>query len=140
MIELLDCQVLGVDISPNMLALACSCVASERFAAMAPRMLAKLAPRCDAAISVWTLQHVLALEPAVQEIRDAMTHNAPLFVVNNKNRVVPSDHGWLDDGKDVHRTILDSGFTLIERGELEGDDIAPGSFADNTFWAAYRKA
>jgi len=65
---------------------------------------------------------------------------APLFIVNNVRRVVPVDGGqWVDDSIDIHRLILDSGFVLIERGELEGDDIAPGTLRDSTFWAAYRK-
>jgi SAM-dependent methyltransferase len=140
LIEKLECDVIGVDISPNMLALACSCVASEHFAAIPPHMLRSTNPLCDAAIAVWTLQHVVGCEDHIKNyVRCSMRPRGVLFVVNNKQRVVPTNSGWINDGLDVHRAILDSGFKLIKRGELEGDDIAPGTLRDNTFWAAYRK-
>ena len=88
---------------------------------------------------MWTLQHVLSLKDAVRDIEFCVVTGGTLFVVNNLGRVVPTDGGWINDGQDVHATILDNGFDLIERGELEGDEIAPGSLRDDTFWAAYRK-
>lgn len=135
------CDVIGVDISPNMRALAASCVGSDRFFALHPVMLDVFAP-CfvNAAIAIWTLQHCLKPFDDIARIYRALADGAPLFIVNNVRRVVPVDGGqWVDDSIDIHRLILDSGFVLIERGELEGDDIAPGTLRDSTFWAAYRK-
>jgi SAM-dependent methyltransferase len=141
LIEMLNCQVVGVDISANMRALATSCVESPRFFAMAPAMLGVLRRTFDAAIAVWTLQHVHELALEISRIRDVLAVGGVLFVVNNKNRVIPGSHGgWIDDGKDVQQGLVEAGFSLIERGELEGDDIAPGWLGKNTFWAAYRKS
>jgi SAM-dependent methyltransferase len=142
LIEKHDCSVIGVDISPNMRALASSCVGSDRFFALHPGMLSVL-PSCfaTAAIAIWTLQHCLKPSDDIANIYRALADGAPLFIVNNVRRVVPVDDGqWADDAIDIHGLILGSGFVLIERGELEGDDIAPGTLRDNTFWAAYRKS
>jgi len=141
LIEKHGCNVIGVDISPNMRALAASCVDSDRFFALHPAMLSVLpSGYATAAIAIWTLQHCLKPSDDITNIYRALDGDAPLFIVNNVRRVVPVDDGqWTDDAIDIHRLILDSGFILIERGELEGDDIAPGTLRDSTFWAAYRK-
>ena len=139
LIEKHHARVVGVDLSPNMLALACSCVASDKFAALSPSMLWHMQVQCDFALAVWTLQHVSDLDAALDDIGRCVVPDGIFFVVNNRQRVVPSTDGWLDDGRDVHEAILDGGFALIERGELQGADIAPGVLCDNTFWAAYRK-
>jgi SAM-dependent methyltransferase len=141
LIEKHGCKVVGVDISPNMRALAASCVNSDLFMAVPPGMLSIwIKPRlCDFAIAIWTLQHVLELGLVINDIENMLTLGGKLFVVNDaKIRYVPVADGWIDDGVDV-RAVLQDHFTELEYGQLEGDDIAPGSFKENNFWAVYQK-
>lgn len=144
LIEMLQCEVWGVDISPNMRALAASCVDNDNFVAMSPKTLNRFpAGMFDAAVAIWTLQHVLDLGEAILMIHDALKPGGILFVLNNHQRAIPSNAGpWLDDGKNVNAEIVGSGvlFQCIERGELEGADIAGSYLAKQTFWAVYRKA
>jgi SAM-dependent methyltransferase len=133
------CRVIGVDIAANMRALAASCVDSYLFVAMPPELLHLLIQnQCDFAIAVWTLQHCFAVTLEVDRIKRMLRDGGKLFVVNNVRRVIPSTAGWLDDGVDI-RAMLKDYFTELEYGQLEGDDIAPGTFKDNTFWALYQK-
>jgi SAM-dependent methyltransferase len=139
LIEKHCCSVIGIDIAANMRALAASCVDSERFAVMPPQMLNWLqAGRADFALAIWTLQHCLDPRAEIERIRLALRDGGKLFVVNNIGRVVPTTGGWIDDGIDIRATLKDY-FTELECGQLEGDDIAPGTFKDNTFWAVYQK-
>jgi SAM-dependent methyltransferase len=132
------CEIIGVDISPSMRALANCCVGAWSFMAMPPEMLGcLLAEQCELALAVWTLQHVLDLRSDVANIDHMLRPGGRLFVVNNVRRVVPSAAGWLDDEIDV-RAMLQDIFVEIEYGQLP-EEIAPGSFRDNTFWAVYQK-
>ena len=137
LIEKHHCTVIGVDISPNMRALAASYVESHDFAAIHPAMLAYFGSDFEFAMAIWTLQHVLDVRQEVTEIVHCLRDGARLFVVNNVGRVVPTTGGWVDDGVDV-RAILKDHFTEIEYGQLS-EDIAPGAFKDSTFWAVYQK-
>jgi SAM-dependent methyltransferase len=144
LIEKHGCTVIGADISPNMRALAASCVDSDLFFALHPDMLLLLGPSfAHAAIAVWTLQHCFAPKDDISNIHRALGTAGTLFIVNNVRRVVPVSDGhngrWADDQIDINALICQSGFDLIERGQLDGDDIAPGTLRDSTFWAAYRK-
>ena len=136
------CSVVGVDISPNMRALAASCVASDRFFALAPDMLWHLMPGMfDGALAVWTLQHVLDLDAECTRLFEMLKPGGWLFVVNNKKRALPTNDGrWIDDQKDVRTALAVAGFEEQAKGPLSGADIAPDYFADATFWASYRKA
>jgi SAM-dependent methyltransferase len=137
LIEKHSCDVVGVDISPNMLALASSFVNSDRFAATPPGMLRCFKSQFDFAIAVWSLQHALDLPAVVWNIEAALMPGGKFFVVNNIGRAVPTAGGWIDDGVDVQAVLKDR-FTEIEHGQLSSD-IAPGSFKENTFWAVYQK-
>lgn len=141
LIQMWHCTVVGVDISPNMRALATSCVESDQFFALSPDMLWHITPRMfDAAIAIWTLQHCLELKKEIERIRDMLKPGGCLFVVNNTQRVVPTNVGrWIDDGLKVEAEILQNGFAPLASGELQREDIAPEAFRKFTFWAAYRK-
>lgn len=145
LIEKHHCTVIGADISANMRALAASCVDSSRFVALHPDLLLYFDPGfTDFAIAVWTLQHCFDPKDAIDLIHRSLDDKDGIFfLVNNVRRVVPVSNGgaghWADDGIDIDKMIREHGFDLIERGQLEGDDIAPGTLRDNTFWAAYRK-
>jgi len=140
LIEMRQCQVVGVDISPNMRALAASCVESSSFFAIAPEMLWHLTPNMfDAALAVWTLQHCLDLPKEIMRIHEMLRPGGVLFLVNNLQRVLPTNDGqWIDDTRDIKKE-LSADFEQIEIGQLEGDDIAPGYMRKNTFWAVYKK-
>jgi len=132
------CEVIGVDISPNMRALAESLVNDYRFMTLPPDMLYLLRPEtCDVAIAVWVLQHTFGIRLDVDRIAKMLKPGGKLLVVNNVNRVVPTTGGWIDDGVDV-RAVLNDYFTEVEYGQLS-NDIAPGTFRDSTFWAIYQK-
>ncbi len=142
MIEDHCCDVIGVDISANMRALATSCLGGENFIAVHPRMLdVYFSPGfADAAIAVWTLQHCFDPRQDIANIHRSIEQDDPLIVVNNVRRVVPVGDGrWADDQIDVDAIIRAGGFEQIERGQLDDDAIAPAQLRANTFWAVYRK-
>ena len=140
LIEMWKCRVVGIDISPNMRALAASCVDSPQFFALDPAMFDLLRPdHFDAAIAVWALQHCIDLGAALTRIRDALMVEGTLFVVNNRGRCLPVEGGeWADDGIDLHEHIINAGFTLLAMGELDAS-IAPGWMREGTFWAVYKR-
>lgn len=141
LIERNSCSVVGVDISPNMRALATSCVESDRFCAVPPSMLPYFSSFLfDAAIAVWTLQHCLEPRRDIENIWRAVRKGGVLFIVNNIRRAVPTSDGqWTDDGLNIDALICKRGFKQIERGQLLDAAIAPGWMKEGTFWAAYRK-
>jgi SAM-dependent methyltransferase len=138
-IESHGCEVIGVDISPNMRALAESRVDDYRFMTLPPDMLHLLRPEiCDLAIAVWTLQHAFGIRLDVDRIAKMLRPGGKLFVVNNVRRVVPTSGGWIDDGVDV-RAVLQERYIELEHGQLAGDEVAPEPFRESTFWALYQK-
>src|SRR5262252_10422959 len=137
----LDCSVIGVDISPNMRGLAASLVESNAFAAISPevfRVIFDGPTYFDAAIAVWVLQHCMDLQTAIYDLV-TIKPGGTLIICNNRNRCVPVEGGdWADDGLDVNRMILDTGFHEIEHGVLD-ETVAPGWMQKETFWAVYEK-
>ncbi len=143
LIEKHGCIVIGADIAPNMRALAASCVGSDSFFALHPDMLMLFPSNvADAAIAVWTLQHCVDPKLDLHHIAEMVKPGGTLFIVNNMRRVVPVSGGrWADDQIDIDKVINDAGFgMLVDRGRLQGDDIAPPELRENTFWAVYRKS
>jgi SAM-dependent methyltransferase len=141
LIESLRCTVVGVDISQAMRALAVSFVGNPMFCALDPRMFDRCLGNCsfDAAIAVWALQHCIDLNDVIGRLNASLARDGKLIVVNAKHRCVPVENGgWDDDGHDVDRMIIESGFSVIDRGRLD-ESIAPGWMQTDIFWAAYRK-
>lgn len=141
LIQKLSCVVVGVDISPNMRALATSLVDSPMFCAMDPAVLdfLNLEFKFDAAIAVWTLQHCLDLGKAIEQLRWTVMPGGKLIVVGSHERCVPVEDGkWADDGLNVGQMITAKGFKEIERGKLDRS-IAPDWMQEKTFWAAYER-
>lgn len=140
LIERQDCHVVGVDISPHMRSLGLAYVRSERYTACSPRMLVALLGaglQFDAAFSVWVLQHCLRPEEDIGLLAAALKPGAPLFVVNNRGRAVPTTEGWIDDGVDVRALLLER-FELEEEGRLDPEPTTP-AVAKHTFWARLRR-
>lgn len=130
------CRVVGVDISPSMRALANVHVASPRFMVMPPDMI-DLAPPCDLALAIWVLQHVADLPHDLRLIHQAMKPSAPLFVLNNLHRAIPTnERTWANDGVDTVATIEAVFEPTLAGGQLS-DEVAPPAVVANTFWRVY---
>jgi cyclopropane fatty-acyl-phospholipid synthase-like methyltransferase len=135
LIERFGCVVLGVDSSERMRSLAPSYVESAAFSVVSRRMLQALSSsglRADAAISVWVLQHCMDPREDIGLLREALKPGAPLGLVNNKGRAVPTvERRWADDGADV-RALVAQAFPERFVAELDaaivGQNVAQGSF------------
>jgi hypothetical protein len=130
-----------VDISPQMRMLAVQYVGSEKFLACAPAALDTLLAsglRCDAAISIWVLQHARAPQEDIALVQAALRPGAPLFVVNNIRRAVPTlEADWVDDGVDIKALLVDS-FDLEDEGTIPADKTTP-AISQGTYWARMRR-
>ena len=136
-----DCRVVGVDISINMRALAVDYVRSDRFLSCSPDLLDSMVQRgfaADAAISVWVLQHCFRPADDVARIHRALVPGGRLFIVNNYNRAVPTNEGWVNDGIDV-RALLNERFSLAEEGVPLDEKMAP-KLHGKVFWASFDKS
>jgi len=134
------CQVVGVDISPSMRALAPMYVASDRFFACAPAMLDGLIERgiaFDAAISVWVLQHCLYPGDDIARIKRALRPHGKLFVMNDTRRAVPTrEVAWVNDGIDL-RSELGREFKQLAEGAPAKEQTTPET-SERCFWAAFQ--
>ncbi len=138
MVHKLECKVVGVDISANMRALACSLVNSPYFVTLDPLMFDELLWReyvFDAAIAVWALQHCIDLKKAALRLSGSLASGGKLILVNNNIRCLPIPNGeWVTDGLDVNEVLCGVGFKEIDRGLLD-PKIAPGWMQHNTYWS-----
>ena len=136
-----DCAVVGADISPEMRMLGVQYVRSDKFTACAPAALDTLLAsglRFDAAISVWVLQHARAPEEDIALIQAALRPGAPLFVVNNVRRAVPThEAGWADDGVDI-KALLVEAFDLEDEGAIPVEKTTV-AISQGTYWARLRR-
>lgn len=123
LIDKYGCQVVGVDISPSMRALAAAYVSSDKFFACSPEMLS-LGIKFDEAIAIWVLQHCHQVEEDIAKIHKALNPGGGLFVVNDHNRLVPTNvrGGWTNDGKNV-KDILKKSFVEEVNCELNAEKI-----------------
>jgi cyclopropane fatty-acyl-phospholipid synthase-like methyltransferase len=139
LIERHACRVLGVDISPEMRALAARHLPSPFFAATSRSMLEGLCQsgfQADAAIVVWVLQHVGEPADDIGLLRRAIRPGGKLLVVNMRRRAVPTvEAPWVDDGRDV-RTTLRLAFQEVATGDLDPEKVGAVT-AEHSFWAVY---
>lgn len=141
LIERFGCDVVGVDISPKMRAMAPDYVASPNFTVMSHRELLDAVSggfRVDAAFSVWVLQHCGAPAKDIGLIRAALRDAGLLAVVNSARRWVPvKEKHWANDGIDV-QALLGQMLQTVAEGPLDeaglGFEPSPGMF-----WGTYRK-
>jgi SAM-dependent methyltransferase len=146
------CRVVGVDISASMRGFAATYVESDRFLACAPAMLDGMIERgfaCDAAITVWVLQHCLRPAEDVARIKRVLKPAAPLFLVNNIHRAVPilerklgpmgatMAGTWANDGIDV-KALVTQELAIQDEGKLAPDRIG-SDLSRLTFWASFLK-
>jgi len=134
------CHIIGTDISLNMRTLANDYVRSQQFFACSPLMLDQMVRsglKLDAAISVWVLQHCPEPSSDIARIQSALQPDAPLFVLNNIVRAVPTKElSWIDDQRDI-KAALNEAFTMVREGRLPPDKIAP-DLTSLHFWGVFR--
>ncbi|MDU2063642.1 MAG: class I SAM-dependent methyltransferase [Sporomusaceae bacterium] len=97
-------SVVGVDASENMRRFANEEVMGEAFTAISPAMLDQLLDaglQFDLALSVWVLQHCYDLIGDAGKIIRALKPGGGLFIVDMNHRAVPTNAGWVNDGKNV---------------------------------------
>ena len=116
LIDKTGCQIIGVDISPDMLRESFSYVSDNKFTAMSFQTFEYLSKTgkilFDAAYSIWVLQHC-NFEPAYSSILRVLPKGAEFFIANTKSRCVPiKPTGWADDGLDI-RARLNEDFEQI---------------------------
>jgi hypothetical protein len=93
---------------------------------------------CDAALSIWVLQHCQKLADDIVRIARALSPNGALFVVNQFHRAVPTlERGWVDDGLDVFG-LLRVAFDQSAGGPLASANTTEG-LARVSAWATYRR-
>lgn len=135
------CSVVGIDISANMRSIAAGYVGSERFSVHPPEMLDELRARgvtFDLALCIWVLQHCANVREDIARIARALGPQGGLFVVNQRDRCVPTvELGWIDDGEDVF-TLLRETFRQRSRGSLPAEHTTK-RVSRRSSWAAYRR-
>lgn len=117
LIERTGCFVIGVDMAQRMRELAPVYVASPRFMVVSPEGFDALIDRgikVDFGFASWVLQHCLEVERDIERIHAALGPMARFFMVNNLRRAVPTDRGWVHDGKSVE-ALLAAHFDAIDR-------------------------
>jgi SAM-dependent methyltransferase len=137
-----NCTVIGVDISPDMRALAPSYVKSDRFTVCSPEVFHAMCSRglrFDAALAIWVLQHCFDPVAEVAAIAASLKSAGHFFVLNNsKLRVVPTKEvTWANDGVDVWREI-EQRFRQIEEGVMP-EQITPPTLIKAHCWRAYTR-
>ena len=117
LIERTGCFVIGVDMAQRMRELAPVYVASPRFMVVSPEGFDALIDRgvkMDFGFASWALQHCLEVERDIERIHAALGPMARFFMVNNLLRAVPTDRGWVHDGKSVE-ALLSAHFDALDR-------------------------
>jgi hypothetical protein len=73
--------------------------------------------RATHAICCWVIQHVVQPHAVIQLIANSMQPAATLYLLNQNDRCVPTDKGWVNDGIDI-RPALNTHFSEIESHRL----------------------
>ncbi len=132
--------VIGVDISYSMRKLATDQISNDRFVAMTPMMfdqLVNIGIKADFILSIWMLQHCLDLEAEVSRFYRSLTKGGLLAVVDMRHRAIPTNQGWVNDGKNVNKTLSDH-FNLIQQYPYDAPK-APQNLRDNAYVAFMQK-
>ena len=103
-----NCCVLGIDISLTMRQLAPVYVNSTLFSVCTPEVLDIMVSRglkVDFVYAVWVLQHCFKPTNELSRIRSVLKDGGLFYVLNNCQRVVPTNKGWSNDGIDVEQQL-----------------------------------
>ncbi len=131
LIERRNWAVLGVDISPSMRRLAVDYVDSRRFVACDPvalDVMCAFGARFDFALSVWALQHMAHVKDDIARIAAALKPSGRLFVLNARQRFVPTRQAWMHDGVDVLDLLTEALIPVRIEGVDESVVPAPPAF------------
>ena len=132
-----DCHVVGVDISMNMRSLSHIYVNSDKFAPISKDFLPLLQDSVDAVLAVWVLQHTFNLDEEISNIKKILKPGGKLFVVNEKLRCIPTDKGWMNDGKDIFIS-LQSNFKTEVIDNLDAS-VVSDQVSRRTFYGMFTK-
>jgi SAM-dependent methyltransferase len=108
LLQKVNCCVLGIDISLTMRQLAPAYVNSEHFSVCTPQVLDIMAAKglkVDFIYAVWVLQHSFNPVDELLRIRSVLKEGGLFYVLNNYQRVVPTNKGWSNDGINVEQII-----------------------------------
>lgn len=137
LIDRYGCRVVGTDISASMRALAAAYVNSPNFFCLHPTMLGALKPCFDTAIAVWVLQHCPDPKDDIENMHISVRAGGTLFVVNQKQRVIPCNVGWVDDRLDLDACV-EYRFRKDIFGPLDAD-LVGSRLAERSLWALYSR-
>ena len=122
LIEQTGCTVVGVDVSPNMLALSFDYVMSPNFTPCSLKnlsVLIKSGLKFDVAFAILVLQHFAEPQTDIKSIHRALKTNGHIYLLNEKNRCVPifnettREQNWNIDNIDIHELLVNK-FTEIK--------------------------
>lgn len=130
-------SVIGVEISQSMREQARQYLGGSagEFSILDPRFFSECAREgrieANGAIAIWSLQHVLDVKQAINDIYSVLKPGSLFVVVNSNTRAVPTDAGWINDGVSVINE-LNAKFTPLFGRKLNpakmGDAVAGSSF------------
>jgi len=132
--------VIGIDTSNMMRQHATNLISNDRFTAITPMVLDQLIGaglKADGVMAVWVLQHCLDLEIEVKRIHQALHVGGVLAVADMQHRAIPTDQGWVNDGKSVDHT-LKRFFTLIQKYPYDAPN-PPKGLVDNAYISIFKK-
>ncbi len=104
LVDNVGCQVVGVDISPSMRAMAVDYVASPRFSVASHESFRAdpgLGDGFNGAFACYVLQHVERPDQDLPAIARGLRPGGRFFLANSQMRWVPTTHGWAHDHFDV---------------------------------------
>ncbi|HLN25115.1 MAG TPA: class I SAM-dependent methyltransferase [Patescibacteria group bacterium] len=149
MIDACGCSVIGVDISPNMRALAGDYVGSDRFFAVSPGqfdMMVAAGLRVSAVISIWVLQHSFAPADDIERIRRSLASDGKGFILNMSKRAIPAvmsteesdaKFAWVSDATDVAELLI-SAFDIVSQG-IPDASRTPNMADAGAYWMSFRQ-
>lgn len=133
-------SVIGVDTSNAMRQHATIQVSNDKFVAMTPVMLDQLVNigvHADAVLAIWMLQHTFDLDAEIARIYKTMKKGAVLVLADMLHRAIPTDKGWINDGKSV-KDAISSKFTLIQQYPYNPPN-APAGLKETAYVSFFRK-
>lgn len=116
LIKQTDCNIVGVDISRSMRAMASLYCDSEAFFSCPKDSLEFLVNsgfRANHAFSVWVLQHAQNPAEDIELIHSALTTGGMFLVINLDDRCLPTNQGWKSDKVDV-KALIEKRFKIID--------------------------
>lgn len=122
LIERTNCTIIGVDISPDMLALSFEYVKNPNFTPCSLKnlnILTNSGLKFDIVFAILVLQHCVEPQIDIKSIHNALKINGYVYLFNEKNRCVPifnentKEQNWNIDNINICELLTDS-FTEIK--------------------------